>query len=310
MNRLKKLRKEKNITLNELSDELKIPRSTLSRYENGDSNPSLETWEKISDFFDVSVGYLIGFSELRFDAEKELEISRKIFLDILETKEWAPNMPLEKYAEKAFNYFNNENLDITLKTIVNKFINDHPNPKNPKLLNEIRRINLYSSIVLMYIATAKTNHNLIEYAVNNLPKDIDIDRYNHTSEIIEVDLSSIISEKSTSIPSELTDALTSLSERYSTLTTYDYEAAVDDTLQSEINIILKEARDKILELKQKYPDKSSNVKQTIILAPKDVYGYIDIPKQRKKYSLDKLKLPEDVKKFIIQKTNELIKKNK
>ncbi|EME3580559.1 helix-turn-helix transcriptional regulator, partial [Enterococcus faecium] len=259
MNRLKKLRKEKNITLNELSDELKIPRSTLSRYENGDSNPSLETWKKISDFFDVSIGYLMGFSELRFDAEKELEINRKIFFDILETKEWAPNIPLNEAAEKAFNYFNNENLDVTLKTIVNKYINDHPDPKNPKILNDFRRINLYSSIGLMYIATAKTNHNLIEYAVNNLPKDININRYNHASEIIEVDLSSIIPEKSTSIPSKLADALTSLSESYSTLTTYAYESAVDDALQSEINIILKEAQDKILELKQKYPDKSSNV---------------------------------------------------
>lgn len=33
MNRLKELRKEKNITLVELSEELGIPRSTLNRYE-------------------------------------------------------------------------------------------------------------------------------------------------------------------------------------------------------------------------------------------------------------------------------------
>ncbi|HFC9340803.1 TPA: helix-turn-helix transcriptional regulator [Enterococcus hirae] len=65
MNRLKELRKEKDITLVDLSNDLGISRSTLNRYENGDSEPKRETWEKLASFFEVPVAYLMGISDLK-----------------------------------------------------------------------------------------------------------------------------------------------------------------------------------------------------------------------------------------------------
>lgn len=65
MNRIKVLRKEKNLTLDELSEKVEINRSTLNRYENEKSEPKLQTWKKLASYFDVTVPYLQGLSSLR-----------------------------------------------------------------------------------------------------------------------------------------------------------------------------------------------------------------------------------------------------
>ena len=60
MNRIKELRKEKGLTLVELSKKVQIPNNTLSQYENEKRNPKTETWQALADFFGVSVPYLRG----------------------------------------------------------------------------------------------------------------------------------------------------------------------------------------------------------------------------------------------------------
>lgn len=37
-----------------------MPNNTLSRYETGRREPKLETWQKLADYFNVSVPYLRG----------------------------------------------------------------------------------------------------------------------------------------------------------------------------------------------------------------------------------------------------------
>lgn len=69
-NRIRELRKEKGLTLKELSQQLKdkgtpLSASSLIKYERGERNPKLETWIKLADFFGVSVSYLQGISNNR-----------------------------------------------------------------------------------------------------------------------------------------------------------------------------------------------------------------------------------------------------
>ena len=64
-NRLKQLRKEKGLTLDDIQSQTGIKRGTYNNYENGTTNPKLETWQALSDFFEVSVPYLQG--ELAYD---------------------------------------------------------------------------------------------------------------------------------------------------------------------------------------------------------------------------------------------------
>ena len=61
MNRIKQLRKEKMLTISELSDKLGIPKTTLNNYENGNRTPrDQETWETMAQYFGVPVAYLMG----------------------------------------------------------------------------------------------------------------------------------------------------------------------------------------------------------------------------------------------------------
>ena len=60
MNRLKELRKNKNVTLQKLADYLHIANSAISQYENGHREPSFEIVAKIADYFNVSIDYLLG----------------------------------------------------------------------------------------------------------------------------------------------------------------------------------------------------------------------------------------------------------
>lgn len=77
MNRIKDLRKSKGVTVKELSEIIGISQSMLSNYENGNSEPrDKETWQKLADYFGVSVAYLRGFDEenafSNIDSEKVL----------------------------------------------------------------------------------------------------------------------------------------------------------------------------------------------------------------------------------------------
>ncbi|MFJ9386992.1 helix-turn-helix domain-containing protein [Peribacillus sp. NPDC101481] len=63
--RIRQLRKEKGMTLRQLSDKLGIPFTTLGNYEREDRQPNFETFEMVADFFDVSIDYLAGRNEQR-----------------------------------------------------------------------------------------------------------------------------------------------------------------------------------------------------------------------------------------------------
>lgn len=60
MNRLKELRKQKGLTLVELGKEVNLANNTLSQYERGIREPSIQVLIKLADFFNVSVDYLVG----------------------------------------------------------------------------------------------------------------------------------------------------------------------------------------------------------------------------------------------------------
>lgn len=63
MNKIKELRKEKNITVAKLAKELGISQSMLTNYENGNGTPRDESiWEKLSQIFGVSKSHVMGLT--------------------------------------------------------------------------------------------------------------------------------------------------------------------------------------------------------------------------------------------------------
>ena len=63
--RIKLLRKERNLTQEQLAEEAGLSKSSISMYENGNRVPELETFESLADFFNVDLDYLKGKSDIR-----------------------------------------------------------------------------------------------------------------------------------------------------------------------------------------------------------------------------------------------------
>ena len=62
-NRIRELRAEKNISQAQLAIDTSISQQSLSQYEKESRKPKIEAWQKLADYFGVSVGYLQGIEE-------------------------------------------------------------------------------------------------------------------------------------------------------------------------------------------------------------------------------------------------------
>lgn len=70
-NRIRRLREEKHMTQVRLSIELEVSQETISAYEKGKHLPSLNSLIKMSQIFDASMDYIMGFCDVRMPAEKD-----------------------------------------------------------------------------------------------------------------------------------------------------------------------------------------------------------------------------------------------
>ncbi|MGQ7886817.1 helix-turn-helix domain-containing protein [Paenibacillus sp. WC2504] len=61
--------------MKELGSKFNLAESTISGYENGTRKPDSETMEKIADYFEVSVDFLLG----RSDEKEESSVGRAFF---------------------------------------------------------------------------------------------------------------------------------------------------------------------------------------------------------------------------------------
>ena len=61
----------------ELAEELGITQQTLNRYENGERNPDAEILYRMSEYFEVSTDYLLGFLDIVPDTDK-LEVFKSL----------------------------------------------------------------------------------------------------------------------------------------------------------------------------------------------------------------------------------------
>lgn len=77
--RLKALREEKGITQGHLAKMLNVSRSSVANYETGAREPDIACIEDVADLFQVSVDYLLGRSNIRYqekEDEKMIQLER------------------------------------------------------------------------------------------------------------------------------------------------------------------------------------------------------------------------------------------
>lgn len=69
-NRIRELRNEKNIYQKELAKVIGVSSGAIAMYETGKRSPDKELLDKIANFFDVSVDYLLGRTNERATVDK------------------------------------------------------------------------------------------------------------------------------------------------------------------------------------------------------------------------------------------------
>ena len=73
--RIKKLRIKNKITQKQLADGLNVSKSTISYYEKGMRNISIDILVEIADFFDVDINVLIGRENKVSSKLKDFKVS-------------------------------------------------------------------------------------------------------------------------------------------------------------------------------------------------------------------------------------------
>ena len=63
--RLKELRKSRKLNKVDLGKIAGITSKQIQRYESGESEPTLSVLVRLSDYFDVSLDYLVGRSDVK-----------------------------------------------------------------------------------------------------------------------------------------------------------------------------------------------------------------------------------------------------
>ena len=82
--RLRKLRKESELTQQQLADKLDVTKASISAYETNAKYPSIEVLIKIAGTFHVSADYLLGLSEsVQFDNSMLTDEQSLIVSDIV-----------------------------------------------------------------------------------------------------------------------------------------------------------------------------------------------------------------------------------
>ena len=70
---LKELRKEKNITQEQLAEKLCVSRRTVSRWETGSNMPDMDLLIEMADFYDVDLRELLDGERKKDQMDKELK---------------------------------------------------------------------------------------------------------------------------------------------------------------------------------------------------------------------------------------------
>ena len=81
-NRLEKLMENHGVTLKEVSENTGIPITTLSGYKKNQRAPKKKNAQLLSEYFEVSIPYLIGYEENFMDNNQNTTISIELVKEL------------------------------------------------------------------------------------------------------------------------------------------------------------------------------------------------------------------------------------
>ncbi len=80
MLRLRQLREERHINQQKLALDLYVTQACISKYERGKSDPDIRMLKKLARYFQVSIDYLVGYSNERMPMLKDLSAEEQMLL--------------------------------------------------------------------------------------------------------------------------------------------------------------------------------------------------------------------------------------
>jgi XRE family transcriptional regulator len=137
MNRLKELRKQKGLTQQELADEISVSKITVLRWENEERQIKPEKAQQLADFFGVSVGYLLGYSEYR---ELERALDKTIFSNYPDVETFLTQEIKELIGERIKDFY---------EYIDKQFYESYKNTAVPPEIVVKHREDFYSSFLFL-----------------------------------------------------------------------------------------------------------------------------------------------------------------
>lgn len=132
--RIAYLREQNNLTQQQLADKIGITRASLSHYEKNRREPDYKTLEKLADFFEVSIDYLLGRTDNpttnsntlpELTAKDEKDIAKKLE-SILESMDSDTGLafdgePLDEETKQLVRAAIESNLQLTKQLAKKKF---------------------------------------------------------------------------------------------------------------------------------------------------------------------------------------------
>lgn len=92
--RLKQLRKDKNLTQTELGNKINVTKVSISGYESGNRSPDTDTLQRLADYFEVSTDYLLGRTDIpALTPQEKDEQEFQAFINDPELGVWYKELP-------------------------------------------------------------------------------------------------------------------------------------------------------------------------------------------------------------------------
>ncbi len=96
------LRSRKNVSQQTIANELFITRAALSKYEEGKSEPPIQTLSKLAKYYHVSIDVLVGVDLEKVDLNNLMKMAdNRILLPVLVDKDYNDNIELVPVKAKA-----------------------------------------------------------------------------------------------------------------------------------------------------------------------------------------------------------------
>ena len=150
MNRLKELREERGYSTRQMENKLDISYAVINYYENEKRDPSTKNLKILADFFEVSIDYLLNYSDCYVYANYELEsFSFKIRDNFY-----------HELTDKGYIYFKDDKRYVDL----NKIFNINPDDNLLPIVLEFARVKKADALFDMKHPTAED--------IDELKKDI------------------------------------------------------------------------------------------------------------------------------------------